>query len=202
MKQKRYDRKTILIAGDLVPSHIERDLPKIRKRFKRFEDTFDKIFPTGSSDRVRAVSLADLMETPLTLHLLGHNSAAIVELHGWLERFALRELSKRLGKNKVAREIIFDLIRRKTLSEVTDTIIHLGLWDQNDKAFITRLKNIRDGIVHKNFELLSKHIGADKSYLSFEMDKLINKIDCVGYFITTMGLIMKLVIRRRRKTAI
>jgi hypothetical protein len=197
-RTKKHKREDLLpLVGSWIPDEIKRDLPKTQKRFDSFERQFDERFPRSSSDRNRAFGLAWLMEAPLTLLILGHNSAAIVELHAWLERFTLLELSKRLGKDEVARDIIWELIKRRTLSEVTDIVILLGLWDQSDKAFISRLKNIRDGVAHKNFELLSKHIGGGKSLGADEATKLINRMDCVPYFLTTMELIMKLVIRRR-----
>ena len=198
---KRGKRENLIpLVGSWIPDTIKKDLPETQKRFNNFERQFDEKYPrSNSSERNRAVGLAWLMETPLTLLILGHNSAAIVELHAWLERFALIELSKQLGKDEVTRDIIWKLIKRKTLSEVADIVIQLGLWEQSDKAFITRLKNLRDGVAHKNFELLSKHIGGGKSLGANEVTEILNRVDCAPYFLTTMELIIKLVIKRRKK---
>jgi hypothetical protein len=135
----------------------------------------------------------------LTFLLLGHYSAAIVELHGWLERYALEELPNRLGRDPLAREVIADLIKRRTLAELIEPLIRLGLWNADDKSFVSRLKTLRDGIVHKNFALLSKHLADGKWRPPNDLTDRINEQDCIGFFLTTIQLLMKLKIRRRTR---
>lgn len=100
---------------------------------------------------MRMVALAWFLESPVLLYALGHNGPAIVELHSWLERFALREIPKRLAQNPAAREEIAALVARKTLGECADMLERLGLWTDSDIIFVRRLKKIRDALGHKNF---------------------------------------------------
>lgn len=185
--------------GMHIPKEIEKELPNVENRFNKFEEKFDEAYPRSSPDRIRTEALLYLLETPLTLFLIGHNAAGIVELHGWLERFVLSEIPKRIARDEASQKIVQDLIKRRTLSEMTDIIIALGRWEQSDKVFVNKLKNIRDGIVHKNFELLRKHLGGGKKYSSREISELINKIDWISYLITTMQLLTKLMLIRRKR---
>lgn len=188
-------RELTPVPHSWIPEEVEANLPKIKERSDKFDKEFDEKFPRSSSDRNSAEGLLWLIEAPHTLLLLGHNSAVIIELHGWLERFALTQLVKRIGKDEISREILKDLIKRKTLSEICDYFVTLGLWNKDDVSFIRKLKSLRDGIAHKNFDLLRKHLGDRKT--TSEMTELIDKIDCTSYVLKTMELIMKIVIRRR-----
>jgi hypothetical protein len=185
-----------IIDKSWLPDKLEKGLPEVQRRFDAFERKFAAKFPSNSPDSSQASGIVWAMETPLMLLILGHNSAAIVELHADLERFTLMELTRQLSKNDAVSDLIWDLINRRTLHQVADMVIQLGLWDKSDKAFITRLKNIRDGVAHKNLELLSKHLRCGKPVKYEEVTELINTLDCATYFLNTVELFIKLIKRR------
>ena len=64
-----------------------------QKRFERLEVEFNRKFSEEASLRVVAETLTwAMLDVPLALFFLGQNSAVFVELHGFLERYVLRDL--------------------------------------------------------------------------------------------------------------
>jgi hypothetical protein len=180
-----------------VPATIERTVREMKRRVRALERAFEARTPPASSDRIRSVALASLFDAPVMLYALGHNGSTIVELHAWLERFALAEISKRLGRDPKSREEIAKLIARKTLGDCAELIRNLGVWTKDDVAFVRRLKRLRDAISHKNFELLGRTLGVSETMFRFNADKHLAKVDCVELILDTMELITKLTVRRR-----
>jgi len=133
-----------------------------------------------------------LLDTALELYFIGNNSALFVELHGFLERFALNELPKRLAKNKIFKSVISELIGRKTLSDVSECFEKLNIWESEDLKFVKKLSNIKNGIVHKNVKLVSKHLGDGSATATYKIYEIVGKVDCSPYIIKTIKLLIKL----------
>jgi hypothetical protein len=180
------------ILGDIAED-IHNTLPNGQKRFAKFEVEFKKRFPGGTAVGAAAEVLTwGLLDVPLALYFLGQSSAVFVELHGFLERFVLRDLPFSLAKDKQAAAIITSIIERKTRSELADILLKLRIWNGEDVRFAINLANIRNGIVHKNAKLVSKYLSAGKDVHISDIDSLTRKSDCVHFIIRTIELLVKL----------
>lgn len=97
MSKKEHENHRLLLLNKTIKeiiSSIENNLSAAHSRLDRFVDAFDKKFPldTKPKDRGRAEAITwALMNGRLVLYALGINGSAIIELHGILERFVLRE---------------------------------------------------------------------------------------------------------------
>jgi hypothetical protein len=190
-------RSPYIVPFSYVTSSVERELPEIQRRADALRQAFDARIPPASSDRMRMVALAEVLGTPVFLYVLGHPGPAIIELHSWLERFVLLQIPKRLGRNSAARDEISLLIARKTLGECAEIVNRMGIWTDSDVAFVRRLKKLRDGFSHRNFELLAKALGVTELHSYSDMDSHLARVDCVELILDTMDLIQKLTVRRR-----
>ena len=133
-------------------------------------------------------------DTAYSLYLQNNNSALIVELQGILERFCLNSLEDLLPIDDIAKEIVVDMLRKKTLNDVAQYFVTYGLWDDKDKDFACEFTKLRNGIAHKNADIVSrsklvKGNGQDRHYESIH--SLMNKVDCSGYIVRIMELMVK-----------
>ncbi len=176
----------------IISEQIKKNIPHGDKRFRLFNQEFNKKFQKGSAQRGAAEALTwGILNVPLNLFFLGQNAAVLIELHGFLERFVLIEVPKLLGKDDLSRSLIDDLIRRKTLNELWDVLVVLKRWDEEDIKYISKLANIRNGIAHKNAKLISRHLGDGRDLATSEIDKLLNKTDCIPYILRVIELLIK-----------
>lgn len=190
-------RSSYIVPFDYVSLSIERELPDVQRRVQALQIAFDAWIPPSSSDRIRMVALAHVLDTPVLLYVLGYNGPAIIELHSWLERFVLLQVPRRLCGEPAARHEIDLLISRKTLGECAEIVHRLGIWTESDLAFVRHLKKLRDGFSHKNFEQLAKVLGVAGFDSYSDLNSHIAGIDCVELILHTMDLIQKLRVRRR-----
>lgn len=95
-------------------------------------------------------------DTAHSLYLLNNNSALIIELQGLLERFSLNALNDILPINDIAKSIIEDVFDKKTLKDIAKYFMMWNLWDKEDLDFALELTKLRNGIAHKNAELVSR----------------------------------------------
>jgi hypothetical protein len=176
-----------------ISENIHANLSDGQKRFEQLEAEFNKTFSEEASLKGAAeVLIWAMLDVPLALFFLGQNSAVFVELHGFLERYALRDLPSHLAKDKKSAEIISSLIERRTLGELSDVLTNIELWDDKDVMFARKLANVRNGIVHKNAALISKHLGDGRDIHISDIEKLVNKTDCVPFIIGTIELLLNL----------
>lgn len=176
---------------DSIAETIENNLAAGRKRFNLLQSKFDEEFPEGSKLRGAGEALLwSMMESPLELYFIGNNSALILELHAFLERMAINELPKLLAVNEKSEEIIGDLISRKTLIDIAFYFVDLEIWDKEDQSFIKKLSQIRNGIAHKNPEMVSKYLGDGKSSSLYSINEITKKVDCIPYIINSLKLMI------------
>ena len=176
-----------------ISENIHTNLSDGQKRFERLEAEFNRKFSEEAFLKSAAEDLIwALLDVPLTLFFLGQNSAVFVELHGFLERYALRDLPSHLAKDKKSAGIISSLIERRTLGELSDILINIEIWDDKDAMFARKLGNVRNGIVHKNAALISKHLGDGRDIHISDIERLVNKTDCVPFIIGAIELLLKL----------
>ena len=94
----------------------------------------------------------------IELLIVGQIPSAYVEIHSLLEQASIKFFNNKM-KVKDNQKIIYSLIERKTLKELSPLYYENGTFNKLELTFIKRLINIRNGIAHKNLVLLEKHIG-------------------------------------------
>jgi len=189
--EKQKNLPSISAIVEEVASSIENSLPTVRSRLKVFVKAFDREF-YDLYERGAAVELSwALMDAPLTLYALGMNGPAIVELHGILERFAMRDVTRHLAKSQ-RRHALRKLIERSGLPDLALACSDLGIWDESDVKFVTKLHRLRNGVAHKNPRVISKEICSGKKIHIVDIDSTITNVDVIPFILRTIRLLIKL----------
>lgn len=153
---------------------IEENLPGVDEKFNEFTKFFNKEFPLDNlEERGGAEALTwALMDGPLALYGLGMNGAAIIELHGIAERFALREsINNIIIQSK--KSTIINIIERHTLSDFASILFDLDIFDKDDLKFIKKLGKLRNGLAHKNPKIVSNVVCSGKEISFLDIDSVI-----------------------------
>lgn len=143
---------------------------------KAVYEAVNKQIPTSHSHRALACALVgQVFHRAVKLIGLGQYPSAYVELHAILEELSIVLLAKQV-KDKGQQEIISDLLKRKTLSDVAPYYVRLGYWSASDLTFVKSIAAIRNGVAHRNFALLAKHLpqtkeGRDLDSFRFNLPK-------------------------------
>jgi len=177
-----------------LETSISENLTYVKPRLSRFKTAFDVAFPiTAPVERRRAeVVIAGVMDGPLTLYALGMNGPAVIELHGVLERFSLRETVKHISTDEKKVKLVRDMVERKTLTDVAVMLEEIGCWSDKDVDFCKKLSLLRNGAAHKNAKIVSKMANAGRQVSVLEIDETMQNIDCIPLILTATQLIIKL----------
>lgn len=179
----------------VITDNIENALKQKDKKIARLLKAIDNTFPPQSSSRGFYEAFASLsFDTAYSLYLQNNNSALIVELQGTLERFCISALENLLPIDDVAKQIIIDVLRKKTLNDVAPYFEKYGMWDAKDLDFACELTKLRNGIAHKNAEIVSrsklvKSNGQDRYFDNIH--NMMNVVDCSEFIVKTMDLMVK-----------
>ena len=172
---------------------IENNLPGMNNKFREFIEIFDREFPSDNPEvrgGAEAITWA-LMGAPLILYGLGMNGAAIIELHGIVERLALRETVNNIASIS-KKSIVTDVMERCTLSDFTSILFDLEILDKDDLKFSKKLSRIRNGLAHKNPEIISNVAYSGKKISFLDIDSVINNYDCIPFIIKSIRLLVKM----------
>lgn len=164
------------------------------KRIANLVKIYEEQYPAGDEDsRVQATLYnLDMIQDVLPLYLIGRNASVINELYSWLEHTALICIPKLLSKNERSQEIISEFIDRKTLTELLPALERLMILNAEEITLLTRLKRIRDGIAHKNIELIKKHVTFGKNIETHDISKTVDELDTAMFIIKVMHLRTKI----------
>jgi len=178
-----------------IVNDIEKSLKSKEEKISKLTKEIDEKYPPLSTSRglYDAIS-AMTFDTVHSLYLLNNNSALIIELQGLLERFCLNALSDLLPINDIARSIIEDAFDKKTLKDIAEYFKMWNLWDDEDLIFALELTKLRNGIAHKNTEIVSRSKLVNSNGQNRHMESihtLMAKVDCSVYIVRTMELIIK-----------
>ena len=184
-----YDRLHIIV------NDIEQSLKSKEYRITRLTKEVDKKFPPKSYNRGLYDAFSAMsFDTAYSLYLMNNNSALIIELQGILERFCINALMDILPIDDVAKDIIEDAFDKKTLKDIASYFEKYNLWNKEDVNFALDLTKLRNGIAHKNAELVScsKLVKSNGQNRHFEsIHNMMSKVDCTEYVVQTMELIIK-----------
>ena len=179
----------------VISNNMEDALKQKEQKIAKLVKAIDESFPPETPNRGFYEAFASLsFDTAYSLYLQNNNSALVVELQGILERSCLNSLEDLLPIDDIAKSIIVDVFSKKTLRDVAPYFLTYGIWDENDKDFAMELTKLRNGIAHKNAEIVSRSklvngTGQDRHYESIH--SLMNKVDCTSFIVRTMELIIK-----------
>ena len=112
-------------------------------------------------------------------------------MQGLLERFCLNALIDLIPINEITKEIVNDGFGKKTLKDISPYFKILDTWNENDVKFALKLTQIRNGIAHKNGNMVSKYLGDGKQSHPESIHELTAKTDVIPFILSTMDLILK-----------
>jgi hypothetical protein len=172
---------------------LSNNLPNIESKLEKFVDAFNRKFPnTNANNRGSAEAITwALMDTPLVLYALNLNGSMVIELHGILEKFAVRETINHLT-TPASRKIASALLERNSLHDVAGVLQQLGIFDKEDVKFTKKLTALRNGIAHKNPRNISKMLLSRKEISFLDIESAMNNFDCIPLIIGTIHLLVKM----------
>jgi hypothetical protein len=176
-------------AKDLI-KEIESKISVGSRRLDKFVNLYEKEFKRQESMGIlyRDVYLPNilrLMKGPLTLYALKMNGQVLIELAAILERYAIIHITELFSSFQSRQEIVRDLIEKQFLDKLAKLLIILGLWDKEDENDVAKLKKARDGIAHKNLEIVSKELNNGKPVFIVEMNLVMSRKDVLPHIIMT-----------------
>lgn len=193
--EKRLYVKELGIENRLkeVQESIINSIEPGKKRFVKLQKELDKKFPVNTAKRGAADGLTYfLFDSAFELYFIGNNSALFIELQGLLERFCLNKACDFIAVDDIAKNILVDSFSKKTLNDIAEYFKVISLWTDDDVRFAKKLTQIRNGIAHKNAELVSKHLGDGKKSLLTSIDDITKNVETIPYIINTIELIIKI----------
>lgn len=178
-----------------IVDNIEKALSKKEQRISSLLKIIDKKYPPKTVDRglFDAISMMNF-DTAYSLYLLNNNSALIVELQGILERCCINALNDILPIDNTAATILNEVFEKKTLNDVAPYFEKYNIWEAEDTRFAKELTNLRNGIAHKNAEVVSRSSLANSNGQSRHFESIhtmMSKVDCAEYLVHTIELIIK-----------
>jgi len=191
-------------ARDLI-KEIESKISVSSRRLDLFVNLYNKEFKRQESMGIlyRDVYLPNilrLMKGPLTLYALKMNGQVLIELAAILERYAIIQITELFSSFPSRQKIVRELIEKQFLDKLAKQLIVLGLWDKEDEKDVSKLKKARDGIAHKNLEIVSKELNNGKPVFIVEMDLVMSRKKVLPHIIMTARLLLKLMDRFFSKT--
>lgn len=129
--------------------------------------------------------LLALLDNALILHVIGHNNAAIIELYGAVERFAINKLCDTLIVPE-KQTIGLKLIERRTLPDLASLLGECEIFEKGHIKFCSRLSRLRNGLAHRNTEVVSRSILGGKEISELELDVAVTDKIFFEYLIGTI----------------
>ena len=178
-----------------IVDDIEKALKDKNSKISVLINEIDKIYPPKSIKRGLFDGFSAMVfDTAYSLYLLNNNSALIIELQGILERYCLNALNDILPINDTAKSIIADAFDKKTLKDIASYFKDWSLWSNDDVDFALELTKLRNGIAHKNAELVSRSKLVKSNGQSRHPESIhamMAKVHCEVFIVKTMDLIIK-----------
>ena len=180
---------------NFIANEIEKSLSSKEYKILRLAEEVNKKFPPKSVNRGLYDGFSIItFDTAYALYLLNNNSALIIELQGILERFCLNALNDLLPIDDIAQSIITDAFDKKTLKDIACYFEKWKVWNKDDVNFALELTKLRNGIAHKNAEIVSRSKLVYSNGQNRHMESihsLMSQVDCSPYIVKTMDLIIK-----------
>lgn len=178
-----------------ISDNIEKALKQKDKKIRNLLNAINAKFPEKSIERGLYDGFSAMsMDTAYSLYLMNNNAALIVELQGILERYCNNALCDILPIDNNAKSIIVEGFDKKTLKDFAPYMQMLSVWDETDKDFALKLTELRNGIAHKNAEVVSRNklISSNgQSRHPESIHAIMAKVDCAEFIVKTVNLMIK-----------
>lgn len=69
---------------------------------------------------------------------------------------------------------------------MASTYSDLGIWDESDVKFATKLHRIRNGVAHKNPRVISKEVCSGKKIHIVDIDSTMTNVDVIPLMLGTI----------------
>jgi hypothetical protein len=132
------------------------------------------------------------LANPLQLLLIGEDDAVPVSLHAALERAAMEVLPHHISRTPRGAEILDRLLGRRTLPELAEALVELGVWEEMDTEFIAKISKFRSKVAHLNYELIEKALVSHSEHTRLRARRDLQDIDATQDFVTAVKLFVKL----------
>lgn len=190
---------------DWLQPFIEHSLSEVEDRLNEFVNALENEFP-GPNDlydlfqqnpdmlleRARVnIILKLFIDGSLILYAFGRYGAAIIELHGTLERQAIERLTKLILLPERV-EIGLKAIERHTLPDVTIMLRDCGILDKEDVKFAQKLNRLRNGLAHRNAKVVSNVLLSGQGLLDADLESAVSDSDYIPLAIGTIRLLTKI----------
>jgi hypothetical protein len=162
-------------------------------RFEKMKAAYGQRFPEASAERGVADALAwAVLGDSLALFYLGLTSPVIVELHATLEHYARRDLPQLITSTREGRNVAEQLVERRTLSELSKMLVSIGVWNDEDCAFVARLARLRNGIVHNNEVALGRAMSGQHFHHINDARLAVADVDVLPFLLSAIAALVKL----------
>jgi hypothetical protein len=186
-----------VISG--VESRYSISLERLEKLYTEIRSTLERTCPEMEDRYITTVIVLSTLTKGITLYALGFNKECLFESYNTLEYFLKRDLSgfrkyQILGKNPLLQTLTDRDIQKKGLDELALIFKSMTVWEQRHLDFARRLHRLRNALVHKDLEKLSK-IWDSKIVQPLDAEELEEtKLDCAELILSSaesLSLIIK-----------
>ena len=193
-EQIEFDPETSRTRLDAVLQLLENEFPALKppdvqkdNKIQGFSDSTETVRDKPDNMvRYHIIFITiTLLDKALILHIFNHNNAAIIELYGALERYAVNTLSKVLIIPE-RQTIGLKLIERRTLPDLASLLKDCGVFEKKHVKFCNRLSRLRNGLAHRNTGVVSKVILSGKEINEFELETAVSDEVFYEYLIGTV----------------
>lgn len=170
---------------------FEKSASRIGDRGERFLRLYkDKAPSIKGPESAYLRGMTDAMILPLASSIAMYSfeldGAAIIDMYSTLEHFLRVECMKLL---KDSPKTVRRLIDKSYLTFYADILSDMGVFDQSDVSFISRLTTVRNGLTHRKLKQLSDVLG--KEFTMMDIYSGAERVDAAPFIIDAMVLLHK-----------
>ncbi|MDP6359789.1 MAG: hypothetical protein QF473_32010 [Planctomycetota bacterium] len=182
-----------------IESRYHVSLERLETLYTEIRHTLERICPDMEDRFITTVIVLSTLTKGITLYALGFNQECLFESYNTLEYFLKRDLSgfrkyPILGKNPLLQSLTDRDIQKKGIDELALIFKSMKVWEQRHLDFTRRLHRLRNALIHKDLEKLSK-IWDSKIVQPLDVEELEEtKLDCAELILSSaesLALIIK-----------
>lgn len=167
--------------------------PGAESRIERCIIEFEARYSDGRDTRTLQAILygIGMLGDVLPLYLLGRNSTVYGEVYSWLERTTIECFPRVITRVERRMEVLARFIERRTLGDFCKPLVELRVWGEDDARFIRKLTQIRNGIAHRNADLISRHVNSGNPLTLAGIAPLVDETDAADAIVRALSPLTK-----------
>jgi len=186
-----------VIAG--IQSRYSISQERLETLYTAIRHTLERTCPDLEHRYLTSVIVLSTLTKGIALYALGFNKECLFESYNTLEYFLKRDLSgfrkyPLLGKNPLLQVLTDRDIQKNGIDELALIFKSMKVWEQRHLDFARRLHRLRNALIHKDLEKLSK-IWDSKIVQPLDVEELEEtKLDCAELILSSaesLSLIIK-----------